>query len=412
MTESLPGCRSCGQVDLRVVLSLGKMPLANALLTAEQLREPESTYPLDLAFCSHCTLVQIIETVPPERLFSRYLYLSSYSETMLRESKQLAEHLIESRALNSNSLVVELGSNDGYQLQYFVAKGIPVLGIDPAQNVAEIAEARGVRTLCDFFGKKLADELRGRSVSADVIIAKNVLAHVADLNGFVGGIGTLLKEDGVAVIEVPYVKDMIDRREFDTIYHEHLCYFSLTALRRLFKKHGMALADVERIPIHGGSLRLYVSHEGHGQPRDSVRSLLLDEAEWGVNHVEAYVDFAQEVEMVKASLRSLLKSLKADRNRIAAYGAAAKGTVLLNYCGIGDDLLEFVADLSPYKQGHYMPGVHLKICHPSRLLEEMPDYTLLLAWNFADEVLEQQAEYRRRGGRFIIPIPEPRVVVP
>lgn len=410
MTESLPACRSCGKEELQLVLSMGSMPLANAFLTAEQLHGPEPSYPLELAFCPRCTLVQITKTVPPEELFSNYLYLSSCSETMLRESKELAEQLIESRHLTPENLVVELGSNDGYQLQYFMSRDIRVLGIDPAQNLAQIANAKGVRTLCEFFGKDLAMDLRARGTSADIIIAKNVLAHVADLNGFVEGIGTLLDERGVAIVEVPYVKDLIDHREFDTIYHEHLCYFSLIALDQLFKNHGMNLVDVQRISIHGGSLRVYVAHDSGGQPRDSVRSLLQNETQWKMNDATAYVGFAKEVERIKRSLRSLLKSLRSDGKRLAAYGAAAKGTVLLNYCGIGDDLIEFVVDVSPYKQGRYVPGVHLRIDSPSKLLEEMPDYVLLLAWNFADEIIKQQAEYLRRGGRFIVPIPEPRIV--
>jgi SAM-dependent methyltransferase len=327
---------------------------------------------------------------------------------MLHESELLAGRLIESRKLNDRSLVVELGSNDGYQLRYFVAKGIPVLGIDPAKNVVEVAEAKGVPTLCGYFGRDLALRLRQENRVADVVIARNVLAHVADLNGFVEGVGILLKKEGIALIEVPYVKDMIDDTEFDTIYHEHLCYFSVTSLNALFGKHGMVLINVERIPLHGGSLRLYVAHSG--RVTGSVQSLLREEKEWGVERPETYLEFANRVVKLKDSIRSMLLSFKKDGCRIAAYGAAAKGTVLLNYCEIKSDILDFVVDLSLHKQGRYIPGVRVPIFPPTRLLEAMPDYTLILAWNLANEILKQQSEYLRRGGRFIIPLPQPKII--
>jgi SAM-dependent methyltransferase len=409
MNAIVPLCRSCGGKGLTTILSLGQTPLANALLTAEQLQQPETTYPLELTLCPHCALVQITETVSPEKLFGEYLYFSSFSDTLLRHVQALVQRLILSRRLDSNSLVVEVASNDGYLLQYYKQAGISVLGIEPAANVAKVAqEQREIPTLCEFFGEKLARRLRKQGKRADVIHAHNVLAHVPDLNGFVRGIKLLLKDDGIAVIEVPYVKDMIDHCEFDTIYHEHLCYFSLTALDKLFRRHELVVQDVERLPIHGGSLRLFITP--HGEQRSMVRSLLDEEILWGVNRLDFYRDFADRVKDLKNSLRSLLHDLKESGNRLAAYGAAAKGSTLLNYFGIGRETFDFVVDRSTYKQGLYMPGVHLPIYHPDKLLEDKPDYVLLLTWNFAEEIMEQQAEYLRRGGHFIIPIPQVKVV--
>jgi len=295
-------------------------------------------------------------------------------------------------------------------LQYFVNAGVPVLGIEPARNIASVAQERGVRTLTEFFNADLARELQAQGEAADVIFANNVMAHVADLHGVVEGIRILLKKDGVAVIETPYVKDMIDRSEFDTIYHEHLCYYSLTALDHLFRLHDLTISDVERLSIHGGSLRLFVAHPGAAGDRGAVRQLLAEEAGWGVRRLDFYQDFADKVRRLQSTLCDVLRGLKSQGRHIAAYGAAAKGSILLNTFGIGTDVLDFVVDRSTYKQGHYMPGCHVPICAPAKLLEEMPDYVLLLTWNFADEILEQQAEYRRRGGRFLLSIPEIRIV--
>ena len=404
-----PECRSCGQPDLDLILSLGNTPLANSLITAEQLNQPEATYALDLAFCSGCSLVQITETVPPEELFREYLYFSSFSDTMLRHAQALVDSQLRSRNLKADSLAVEIASNDGYLLQYYKQAGIPVLGIEPAINIAQVAqERRGIRTLTEFFDRSIARRLVEDGEMADVIHANNVLAHVADLNGFVASIAMLLKENGIAVIEVPYVKDLIDRCEFDTIYHEHLCYFSLTALHRLFQRHELSIQNVERLSIHGGSLRVFVTKDG--AQGNAVRELLEEERLWGVATMDFYRGFADRVQKLRQTLRDFIATLKQRKERVAAYGAAAKGSTLLNYFQIGSEALDFVVDRSTYKQGRFMPGVHLPISSPARLLEEMPSHVLLLTWNFADEILEQQAEYRQRGGRFIIPIPELRVV--
>jgi hypothetical protein len=404
-------CRSCGSAAVDSVLSLGRTPLANALMSAEQLLELEESYPLELVFCPACSLVQITETVSPEKLFREYLYFSSFSDTMLSHAHDIVERMVQTKALGSDSLAVEIASNDGYLLQYYKQAGVPVLGIEPALNVARVArETRGIRTISEFFNFDTAQQLAAAGECADIIHANNVLAHVADLNGFVRGLAVMLKDAGVAVLEVPYIKDLIDRCEFDTIYHEHLCYFSLTALRKLFERHGLVIQRAERLPIHGGSLRVFVGKTA-GDPEDSTTTeLLQEEAGWGVGTLEFYRGFARRVEELKTSLRDLLFDLKGRQQRVAAYGAAAKGSTLLNYFQLGREVLDFVVDRNTHKQGLYMPGVRLPIHAPAKLLEEMPSYVVLLTWNFADEILEQQREYRQRGGRFIIPIPELRVV--
>ena len=401
----MTACRSCGATQLEKVLSLGRTPLANALLRAEDLEQPEPTFPLELVFCPACALVQITETVPPEQLFSHYLYLSSFSDTMVKHSEELAARLVRERRLDRDSLVIEVASNDGYLLQFYKQAGVPVLGIEPAANVAEVAELKGIPTLVRFFGRELAAELRSSGRRADVIHANNVLAHVADLNGFVAGLALTLKDGGVAVIEAPHVKPMIERLEFDTIYHEHLCYYSLTALQPLFKRHGLEIVDVFEIPLHGGSLQVHASLGG--SPSDRVVRLLQDEREAGVGELEFYRDFGDKVLRLRKSLVATLEDLKSSGSRIAAYGASAKGATLLNYCRIGRETIEFVADRSTVKQGLYTPGAHLPIKSPESLLTERPDHVLLLTWNFADEILQQQAAYREQGGKFIIPVPEP-----
>jgi SAM-dependent methyltransferase len=401
-------CRSCGAAELEVVLSLGRTPLAG-LLTRQQLTLPEPRYPLDLAICLRCALVQITETVPPAELFDDSLYLSSHSETMVRHAQALVERLVGERGLSATSLAIQIASNDGYLLQFYREASVPVLGIEPARNAVKVAQSRGIPTLCEFFDSELASSIVRHRQRADVIHAHGVLAHVADLNDVVSGIGAVLKDAGVLIVEVPYLKDLLDRCEFDTIYHEHLCYFSLTALVPLFERHGLQIEDVERIAIHGGSLRLFVKRAVVSRPTPAVKGLLADEAGWGVSQVETYRNFGARVAALKASLTSTLRTLKGRGDRIAAYGAAAKGSTLLNYTGIGKETLDFVVDRNPDKQGRYMPGVHLPIWAPERLLEEMPDHVLLLSWNLEDEILEQQKTYRALGGRFIIPVPDVRV---
>jgi SAM-dependent methyltransferase len=403
-------CRGCGRSGLEVVLDLGQMPLANAILKPEDLAGPEPRYPLALAYCPDCWLVQITETVAPDLLFREYTYFSSVSDEFVEHSRAIAERLIAERRLGSDSLVVELASNDGYLLQHYAKAGVPVLGIDPARNIAAVATARGVPTLAEFFTRDLADELASSNRTADVVHANNVIAHVPDLNGFVAGIARILKPVGVAVIETPYLRELVERLEFDTIYHEHVFYHSLTALARVFERNGLSIVDVERIPVHGGSLRVFAMRSGAAQPSAAVRSLLDEEAGAGICSATYYATFASRVEALGREIRAMLEDLRDRGHTVAAYGAAAKGAVLLNAFDIGPDLISFVADLSPHNQGHLMPGVHIPIVGTDQLAIRRPQECLLLAWNFAGEIMAQQAQYRRLGGRFIIPVPKLRLV--
>lgn len=409
LSETIDSCRSCGSEHIEVFLDLGETALADRLLTNSDLNELEFKFPLKTAFCKDCGLVQITETVDPEILFADdYPYFSSFSPQLLRHARNNVEDIIARRNLGNGSFVVELASNDGYLLKNYREHGIDVLGIDPAEGPAREAEKIGVPTLVDFFTSELAEKLHADGVRADVVHGNNVLAHVRDTNGFVSGIRRILKDDGVAVIEAPYLKPLIEHTEFDTIYHEHLCYFSVTALDALFRRNGLFLNEIKHLDIHGGSLRLFI--EPNENVTDSVKSQLEIEAEEGLDGIDYFKGFSRKVENLKSELMSLLHSLKAEGKSVAAYGAAAKGATMIQYCGIGADLVDFVVDRNTHKQGKFMPGQHIPILAPNALSERRPDYVLLLAWNFADEIMEQQKNFHDAGGKFIVPVPEPRII--
>jgi SAM-dependent methyltransferase len=386
-------------------MDFGNTPLADRLLNESTVHDPEPVCPLSVVFCPDCSLFQIKETVPPEVLFpSDYPYFSSVSEGLLRHFRGNVAETRARKQLDDSSLVIELASNDGYLLQNYKSAGIPVLGIDPSEGPVREARALGIDTRENFFTAELAQKLKAENVTADIVHANNVLAHVAETNGFVQGIATILKDDGLVVVECPYVYDLIEKCEFDTIYHQHLCYFSLHALCTLFGRHALFVNEVQRIPIHGGSLRLFITK--HDNPEDSVRKLLSDEVEAGLTTSGFYSGFAESISAKRDDLIRLLDELKSGGARIAGYGAPAKACTLMAFMGLGANYLDYLVDKSRFKQRLFYPGNHLPIYAPEYLLEDQPDYALLLSWNFAEEILVEQKEYRRRGGKFVIPIPD------
>ena len=414
MTERDPlttsACRLCGQPLSETFVDLGLSPLANAYVTPDRLSQKESFYPLHVFVCGSCLLVQLDEFESPEHIFSDYLYFSSFSDLWLAHCRAYADRMVERLALGAESQVVEVASNDGYLLQYVLPHGVPVLGVEPAGNVAQTAIARGIPTEVAFFGTGTAERLRARGVQADLIAANNVLAHVPGLLDFVEGLRILLKPGGVVTIEVPHLLRLMAENQFDTIYHEHFSYFSLLVLADLFARVRMSIVDVEELWTHGGSLRVYVRHaDAAGPPAPAVADVLARERAAGLDGLDAYRRFASQVVRTKCDVLAFFVEAARRGQTVVGYGAPAKGNTLLNYCGIGSELLPFTVDRSPHKQGLYLPGTRIPVRAPDALLVSRPDYVFILPWNLRDEITRQMSAVREWGGRFVVPIPELRV---
>ncbi|MBI4548201.1 MAG: class I SAM-dependent methyltransferase [Ignavibacteriae bacterium] len=403
-------CLGCGNQLPESFLNLGKMPLANAYVSPEKAGSPEPTFPLAVAYCPVCHLVQLTETVPPEEMFTQYLYFSSFSDCFLTHAREMADEFIKRFQLNAHSQVLEIGSNDGYLLKHFHRRGIRSLGIEPAKNIAAQAQRQGIPTLNRFFNAGAVEEILRIFGKADLIIGNNVLAHIPGINEFLQAVNACLRPWGVVVFEFPHLKAMLDKIEFDTIYHEHVFYLSLSALKVLVERAGLQLFDVTRHRVHGGTLRVFLQKMQKQPITSNVETIIADEVAAGLTDPERYTSFSRDVASLKQQLLSLLHDLKAAGKRIAAYGAPAKGNTLLNYCGIGSDLLEFTVDRSPHKQGLLTPGMRLPIRDLSYLVKTAPDYTLILPWNLAAEIIAQQTDYIHKGGSFIIPVPKPTII--
>lgn len=402
------GCRFCGSTLQHTFVDLGMSPLCESYLRAEQLNHMEPFYPLHVYVCERCFLVQLQEYVSPDHIFSEYAYFSSYSDTWLQHAKTYTDAMIDRFRLHQSSHVVEIASNDGYLLQYFVARDIPVLGIEPAINVAEVAREKGVPTATKFFGEQVARELAEDGKGADLLIGNNVLAQVPDLNDFVEGIHILLTPQGVITMEFPHLMRLIEENQFDTIYHEHFSYFSFVTTEKIFAAHGLTIFDVEALPTHGGSLRIYARHvEDHSKPISArVEALRAQEQAAGFMQLQTYFSFAEKVKETKRKLLEFLIHAKRQGKSVAGYGAPGKGNTLLNYCGIRTDFIDYTVDRNPYKHGKFLPGTHIPIFAPDKIRETKPDYVFILPWNIKDEIIRQMSYIRDWNGQFIIPIPE------
>jgi SAM-dependent methyltransferase len=404
-------CRSCGAVLEHTFVDLGMSPLANSYVKPDQLNRMEPFYPLHVYVCEKCLLVQLQQFSTPHDIFSDYAYFSSFSDSWLAHAKAYVDMIVSRFGLDRSSKVVEIASNDGYLLKNFVSRGIPVLGVEPASNIAEVAKKKGIHTRVAFFGEKTAVDLAADGWVADLIIGNNVLAHVPDLNDFVKGLKALLKPTGLITMEFPHLLQLMQQNQFDTIYHEHFSYFSFLAVEQVFARHGMRLFDVEELSTHGGSLRIYACHnDDTSKPIEArAKDLKFREETAGFNQLNHYLSFGLRVEVTKRKLLSFLISAKQDGKHVVGYGAPAKGNTLLNYCGIRTDLIDYTVDRSPHKQGHFLPGVHIPIYEPERVRDTRPDYLLILPWNIREEVMEQMSYIREWGGKFVVPIPEVQV---
>jgi 2-polyprenyl-3-methyl-5-hydroxy-6-metoxy-1,4-benzoquinol methylase len=407
-----PECRNCGAALRHTFVDLGMSPLSNAILRPEELNSMEPFYPLHARVCERCFLVQLEQFERPEKIYGDYPFFSSFSETWLRHVREYAEGAIARFHLDGQSLVVEVASNDGHLLRCFQQHGIQVLGVEPAQNVARAAEKKGIPTLAKFFGVQTASELQAAGHQADVLVANNVLAHVPDLRDFVAGLKLALKPRGIITLEFPHLLRLIQGNQFDTIYHEHFSYFSFLTAEEILAGQELTVFDVEEIPTHGGSLRVYACHaaEDSRPPHARISELRKLEIDAGMRRLETYAAFGEKVRGAKRALLKFLTETKEAAKSVVGYGAPAKGNTLLNYCGVGRDFLDYTADISPHKQGRYLPGTHIPICHPDRIRETRPDYVLILPWNLRDEIVAQLAYIREWGGRFVIPIPTTQVI--
>jgi hypothetical protein len=405
-------CRHCAAPLHHTFVDLGMSPLCESFLRADQLNSMEPFYPLHVFVCERCFLVQLEEYVSPADIFTEYAYFSSYADSWLRHAERYTEEMIARWSLGTGSHVIELASNDGYLLQFFVSRKVPVLGIEPAVNVAKVAEFKGVPTLVKFFGRETARELVAAGRKADLIIGNNVLAQVPDINDFVAGIKLLLHERGVVTLEFPHLQQLIDNNQYDTIYHEHFSYFSFLTASKIFATHGMVLFDVEELPTHGGSLRIYARHqEDSSKPIEARASeLLRRELELGFDRMETYANFGEKVRSTKRRLLAFLVDAKNAGRSVVGYGAPGKGNTLLNYCGIRTDFLDYTVDRNPYKHGRFTPGTHIPIHPPGKINETRPDYVLILPWNVKEEIIAQMAHIRSWGGRFVVPIPDVTVL--